>query len=71
MEEQPPEEQLNDPESEGESQIIRGDNLPIVDLKNYSTERKEAHYVQFNQIIGVVTEGKKESYRKNNLKSWT
>ena len=35
-----PEEKLNDPESEGESQIIRGDNLPIVDLKNYRTERK-------------------------------
>ena len=59
MEEQLPEEQLNDPESEGESQIIRGDNLPIVDLKNYNTEGKEAHYVQINQIIGAVTEGKK------------
>ena len=33
MGEQLPEGQLNDPESEGESQIIRGDNLPIVDLK--------------------------------------
>ena len=59
MEEQLPEEQLNHPESEGESQIIRGDNLPIVDLKNYNTEGKEAHYVQVNQIIGAVTEGKK------------
>ena len=55
MEEQPPEERMNDSESEGESQIIRGDNLPIVDLKNYNTEGKEAHYVQINQIIGVVT----------------
>ena len=53
------EEQLNDPESDGESQIIRGDNLPIVDLKNYNKEGKEAHNVQINQIIGVVTEGKK------------
>ena len=59
MGEQSPEEQLNDPESEGESQIIRGDNLPIVDLKNCNTEGKEVHYVQINQIIGVVTEGKK------------
>ena len=50
---------MNDSESEGESQIIRGDNLPIVDLKNYNTEGKEAHYVQIDQIIGVVTEGKK------------
>ena len=58
MEEQPPEERMNNSESEGESQIIRGDNLPMVDLKNYNTEGKEAHYVQINQIIGVVTEGK-------------
>ena len=35
-----------DPESEGENQIIRGDNLPYVDLKNYNTEGKESHYVQ-------------------------
>ena len=59
MEEQLPEEQLNDPESEGESQILRGDNLPIVDLKNYNTEGQEAHYVQINQIIGLGTEGMK------------
>ena len=59
MEDQPPEERMNDSESEGESQIIRGDNLPIVGPKNYNTEGKEAHYVQINQIIGVVTEGKK------------
>ena len=59
MEEQQAEERINDSESEGESQIIRGDNLPIVDLKNYNTEGKEAHYVQINQIIGTVTEGKK------------
>ena len=59
MEVQLPEEQLKDPESEGESQILRGNNLPIVDLKNYNTEGKEAHYVQINQIIGAVTEGKK------------
>ena len=59
MEEQLPEEQINDPESEGESQVIRGDNLPIVDLKSYHTEGKEAHYVQINQIIETVTEGKK------------
>ena len=59
MKEQPAEERMNDSESEGGSQIIRGDNLPIVDLKNYNTEGKEAHYKQINQIIGVVTERKK------------
>ena len=59
LEEQLPEEQIKDQEDEGESQIKRGDNLPIVDLKNYNTEGKEAHCVQINQINGVVTEGKK------------
>ena len=59
MEEQPAEEQIHDSESEGESEIIRGDNLPNVDLKNYNTEGKEAHYVQINQVIGTITEGKK------------
>ena len=57
--EQPAEERINNSESEGESQIIRGDNLLIVDLKNYNTDCKEAHDVQINQIIGTFTEGKK------------
>ena len=53
------EDRTNDSESEGESQVFRGDNLPIVDLRNYNTDGKEAHYVQINQIIGAITEGKK------------
>ena len=36
-----------------------GTTYQFVDLKNYNTEGKEAHYVQINQIIGVVIEGKK------------
>ena len=58
-EEQPMEDRTNDSENEGESQVIRGDNLPIVDLKNINTDGKEAHYVQINQIIGAITEIKK------------
>ena len=53
------EEQIEDPEGEGEGQIIRGDNLPIVDLRSDNTDGKEAHYVQINQIVGAVTERKK------------
>ena len=34
------EEQLNDPERKEESQLIRGDNLPIVDLKKLQYRRK-------------------------------
>ena len=71
MKEQPAEERINDSESEGESQIIRGDNLPMVDLKNYNTESKEAHYVQINQIIGTVTEGKKMAEETIKKRRWT
>ena len=59
MEEQLPKDRIYDSECEKESQIIRGDNLPIVDLKNHNTEGKEAHYVQIIQITGAVTEVKK------------
>ena len=71
MEEQPAEERINDSESERESQIARWDNLPFVDLKNYNTEGKEAHYVQINQIIGTVTEGKKITEETNKKRRWT
>ena len=57
MKEQLPEDQINHSEIEGE--IIRRNYLSIVDLKNYNTECKEAHYLQINQRIGAVTQGKK------------
>ena len=48
-----------EPESEGENQVIRGDNFPIVDLKPFNTEGKEAQFIQINQVIGKITENKK------------
>ena len=48
-------------ESEGESQIIRGDNFPIVDLKAYNTEGKEAQFIQINQVIEKVTGNQKNT----------
>ena len=48
-------------ESEGESQIIRGDNVPIVDLKAYNTEGKEAQLIQINQVIEKVTGNQKNT----------
>ena len=42
MEAQPAEERINNSESEGEREIIRGDNLPIVDLKT-TTRRVKKH----------------------------
>ena len=45
--------------SEGESKIIRGDNFPIVDLKTFNTEGKEAQFIQINQVINKVTGNKK------------
>ena len=38
-------------ESEGESQVTRGDNFPIVDLKSYKTDGKEIQFIQINQVI--------------------
>ena len=40
-------------------ELIRLFNEYFLPKRNYNTEGKEAHYVQINQIIGVVTEGKK------------
>ena len=52
-------EEENDPESEGESQIIRGDNFPIADLKAYNTEGREAQFIQINQVVEKMTGDKK------------
>ena len=48
-----------DSESEGESQVIRGDNFSIVDLKAFNTEGKEAQFIQINQVIDKITGNKK------------
>ena len=48
-------------ESGGESQVIRGDNFPIVDLKAYNTEGKEAQFIQINQVIEKVTGNQKNT----------
>ena len=49
----------NTVDTEEDSVIMRGDNLPIVDLSKYHTEGKEDHYVQINHIVGRLTENKK------------
>ena len=46
-------------ESEGESQVIRGDNFPIVALKSYNTDGKEIQFIQINQVIEKITGEKK------------
>ena len=47
------------PETEEDSVIMRGDNLPIVDLSKFNTDGKEAHYIQINHIVGKLTGNKK------------
>ena len=47
------------PETEEDSLILRGDNLPIVDLSKFNTEGKEAHYIQINHIVGKLSGNKK------------
>ena len=47
------------PETEEDSLILRGDNFPIVDLSKFNTEGKEAPYIQINHIVGKLSGNKK------------
>ena len=47
--------------AEEDSVIMRGDNLPIVDLSKHNTEGKEAHYDQINHIVGKLISNKKKT----------
>ena len=49
----------NTVDTEEDSVIMRGDNLPMVDLSKYHTDGKEAHYIQINHIVGRITKNKK------------
>ena len=51
--------EIENAKTEEDSVIMRGDNLPIVDLSKYNTEGKEAHYIQINLIVGKLTNNKK------------
>ena len=51
--------EIENAETEEDSVIMRGDNLPIVDLSKYNTEGKEVHYIQINHIVGKLTNNKK------------
>ena len=47
------------PETDEDSVIMRGDNFPIVDLSKFYTDGKQAHYIQINHIVGKLSENKK------------
>ena len=49
----------NEPDSEGESQIIRSDNFPIVGIKAYNTEGRETQFKQINQVNDKMVGNKK------------
>ena len=51
--------ELKNNETEEDSIIMRGDNLPIVDLTKYNREGKEAKNIQINHIVGKLTANKK------------
>ena len=42
-------------DTEKDSIILRGDNLPIFDLSKYNTDGKEAKYIQINHFVGNLT----------------
>ena len=46
-------------ETEKDIVIMRGDNLPIVGLRKYNTDGKEAKYIQVNHIVEKLTTNKK------------
>ena len=45
-------------DTEEDSIILRGDNLPIVDLSKYKTDGKEAKYIQINHIVAKLISNK-------------
>ena len=47
------------PETEEDSLIMRGDNLQIVDLSKLNKDGKEAHYFQINHFMGKLCGNKK------------
>ena len=51
--------EIENAETEEDNIIMRGDNLPIVDLSKYNTDGKEAKYIQINHIVGKLTSNKK------------
>ena len=56
-------------DTEEDSKTLCKNNLPIVDLSNYNTDRKEAKYIQINHIVRNLTTNKKttEKYIKKGL----
>ena len=51
--------EIENTETEEDSVITRGDNLPIVDLSKNNTDGKEAKYIQINHIVGKLPSNKK------------
>ena len=51
--------EIENAETEEDSVITRGDNLPMVDLSKYNTDGKAAKYIQINHIVGKLTSNKK------------
>ena len=45
-------------ETEDDNVIMRGDNLPIVDLSKYNTDRKETKCIQINYLVDKFTANK-------------
>ena len=46
-------------ETKDDNVVMRGDNLPIVDLSKYNTDGKEAKNIKINHIVGKLTANKK------------
>ena len=51
--------EIENTETDEDSVIMRGDNLPIVDLSKYNTDGNEAKYIHINHIVGKLISNKK------------
>ena len=56
---QPLTEETEENENPEAGELMRGDNLPIVDLSKFNTDGKEAHYIQINHIVGKLSGNQK------------
>ena len=64
-EEMPEEGEVETAETEEDSVIMRGDNLPIVDLSKYNTDGKGTKNIQINHVVGKLTANKKNNRRSH------
>ena len=60
--------EIENAETEEDSVIMRGDNLPIVDLSKYNTDGKKTKYIQINHIVRKLTNNNGRTYKEGGIR---